>query len=558
VYFTGSQSLTGTGEIVSSYSGDKVYVRGIDSATPAALTVGSGVTLHGLGTVQAYYTGDSLVNEGTIRGDVSGATLTVSLPVTNHGTLATSGAGRLTVSSLQASDGTIQVGSSSSDTGILALGGTWSSTGSMAISGGTLNLGGTFTLSGEETYSYAAGTVNITGTLNNAGSTLSLGSNTGAWTLNGGTIQSGTVAGSDGTWLKLYSGTLDGVTLNTNTVLVTGGAPRVKNGLTLNGTLSVPYNSGCSLYFSGSQSLTGTGEVVVGWNTSAYVSGTSSTAPATLTVGSGVTIRGQGTLRGSYTGDNLVNDGTLRSDSSGTLTVSLPVTNHGTLLTSGSGSLTVSNLQTNSGTVQAGSVASDTGTLTLGGTWSNTGSLVVNGGALTLGGTWSSTGSQTVNGGKLNLGGTFATTGLGTTNYTAGTVNITGTLNNADSTLSLGSSTGAWTLNGGTIQGGTVAGSDGTWLKLYSGTLDGVTLNTNTVLVAGGAPRVRNGLTLNGTLSVPYNSGCSLYFSGSQSLTGTGEIVVGWNTSAFVAGTSSTAPATLTGPRGDPWFLHRR
>jgi RHS repeat-associated protein len=471
--------------------------------------------------------------------------MTIYVPVTNHGTLATTGSGSLTVSKLQTNSGTVQAGSVASDTGtltlgetwsnagslvvnggVLVLGGTWSSTGTMVVNGGTLNLAGTFATTGLGTMSYTAGTVSLTGTLNNADSTLTLGSNTGAWTVNGGKIQGGTIAGSDGTWLKLYVSTLDGVTLDANATLLAGGTTTVRNGLTLNSTIAMP-NSSSHLYFTGSQSLAGTGQIVVGWNSDIYVSGTSSTSPATLNVGTGVTIRGQGVINRSYTGDSLVNEGTIQGDASGaTLTVSLPVTNHGTLATSGAGRLTVSSLQTSDGTIRAGSSSSDTG-------------------ILTLDGTWSSTGSMAVNGGTLNLSGSFTLSGEETYSYTGGTVNLTGILDNTNSTLTLGSNTGVWTLNG-TILGGTIAGDSGTWLKLYYGTLDGVVLNVDTTVSAAVSPTVKNGLTLNSTLSVPYDSASHLYFTGSQNLTGTGEIVVGWNAAVYVSGTSSTSPATLT------------
>jgi RHS repeat-associated protein len=528
-YFQGTQSLTGTGQIVVGHSYAKVYVQGTSSTVPATLTVGSGVTIRGVGTVQGYYSGDSLVNQGVIQGDVTSWTLTVSAPLTNSGTLATSGAGSLVASNLQTNTGTIRVGSSSSDTGTLTLGGTWSSTGSLVVNGGKLNLGGSFTLTGEENYSYGAGTVNLTGTLNNTGDTLTLGSNTGVWTLNGGTILGGTIAGSGGPWLKLNDGTLDGVTLNTDATV--SYRATVKNGLTLNGRVSMPIASSTWLYFQGSQSLAGTGQIALGYlYAKVCVQGTSSTVPATLTVGSGVTIRGVGTVQGSYSGDGLVNQGVIQGDvTSGTLTVSAPLTNSGTLATSGAGILSVSSLQSNTGTIRVGSGSSDTGTLTLGGTWSSTGSLVVNGGT-------------------LNLGGSFTTAGLGTVSYTAGTVNLTGTLDNTDSTLTLGSNTGVWTLYGGTVLGGTIAGSGGPWLKLHSGTLDGVTLNVDTTVLAAGTSIVQNGLTLNSALAVPTDT--KLYFRGSQALMGTGQVLAGLRSTIYVQGTSSTEPATLTVGQG--------
>lgn len=71
-----------------------------------------------------------------------------------------------------------------------------------------------------------------------------------------------------------------------------------------------------------------------------YVRGTSSSAPATVTVAPGITVHGKGVMRGYYSGDNLVNQGLIVGDASdGTLTISSLLTNTGTLARSGSGIL---------------------------------------------------------------------------------------------------------------------------------------------------------------------------------------------------------------------------
>src|SRR5262249_3255503 len=118
----------------------------------------------------------------------------------------------------------------------------------------------------------------------------------------------------------------------------------------------------------------------------------------------------------------------------------------------------------------------------------------------------------------------------------SGTVYLTGTLNDAGGTLALAdATTGTWNLNGGTIVGGTVTTSGGAKLVArFGGTLDGVTLNGTLDMASfsGNSVTVKNGLTLNSTLPLgdtTFGIQGSLVFSGSQTLGGTGTIVLGSN-----------------------------
>ena len=85
-------------------------------------------------------------------------------------------------------------------------------------------------------------------------------------------------------------------------------------------------------------------------------------------------------------------------------------------------------------------------------------------------------------------------------------MNLTGTLNNTNATLTLNAATGPWVLNGGAVYGGTITTSGGASLIVNgSGTLDGVTVNG--VLDVGNSYMganltVVNGLVLNGTVLV--------------------------------------------------------
>src|SRR5207249_6670545 len=84
-----------------------------------------------------------------------------------------------------------------------------------------------------------------------------------------------------------------------------------------------------------------------------------------------------------------------------------------------------------------------------------------NGGTLALGGNWSNAGTIRETNGTLNLDGRFTVPSLGSIQRTGGNVNILGTLSNAGTTLALDAASGSWTLNGGTIRGGSVTTSNG-------------------------------------------------------------------------------------------------
>ena len=111
--FTGTQDLTGTGEILlqtdyhyySSYYGG-ICVGSLGESSSTTLTVGSNVLIHGFGIIARHCSNDSLYNEGTIQADVADKELAFGLPGselswTNAGTIAAVGAGIL------AKDGTV-------------------------------------------------------------------------------------------------------------------------------------------------------------------------------------------------------------------------------------------------------------------------------------------------------------------------------------------------------------------------------------------------------------------------------------------------------------------
>ena len=210
-------------------------------------------------------------------------------------------------------------------------------------------------------------------------------------TLAGGTIKGGTVSGTGAAGLTVgSSGTLDGVTLVADLTLQDGAYLTVRNGLTLNGAKLIFNNAGInysSAHFEGTQTLGGTGEVVLGGTSSRnllYAKGDYTPAgAAVLTIGSGITVHGSqgGTLLGSSQYDSITNLGTIDADTSGT-------------------------------------------TISLAGTWNMFGTVKTeNGGVVALTGTYDNTGKTlnfgpgtgplTLNGAiKGNIGATISTTSL--------------------------------------------------------------------------------------------------------------------------------------------------
>ena len=172
--------------------------------------------------------------------------------------------------------------------------------------------------------------------------------------------------------------------------------------------------------FAGSQTLNGSGTVVFG--DSAANDLVLGNAGTTLVIGSGITVRGQdGTLGGGAANVSVVNQGTISADdvSGGTITINAePFSNQG--LAQG-----------------------------------------VNGGTLALAGSWSNSGTFGQNNGAISLGGTFTGANIGALSGTNGQINVTGRINNSNTTLVLNGAVTSWVLNGGTISGGTVVTTNG-------------------------------------------------------------------------------------------------
>ena len=206
--------------------------------------------------------------------------------------------------------------------------------GTLVESNSTLVFRGSFTTDNLGTINRNNGNIYLSGTLNNTNMTLTLDAASGSWILNHGTVNGGTIATSGGASFIVSGGTLDGVTINGTLDVgnsINGVELSLTNGLVLNGTMLVgnptDYLNG-SVHFKGSQSVSGSGTVAFGYsvnnNLYLYNSGTA------LTLGSGITLRGQNGRFYGAQNTTLINQGILSADvSGGTITVNPTFNNQG-------------------------------------------------------------------------------------------------------------------------------------------------------------------------------------------------------------------------------------
>ncbi len=370
-----------------------------------------------------------------------------------------------------------------------------------------------------------------------------------AFVLSGGALMNATIVSGTSS-LAVLSGLsqsiLDGVTLATTLVMTsTTVVPsvRVRNGLTLSNTTILLGTSNPAgglygiLYYDGATTITGTGEVIFGVSNSngiiAYLAG------SRLTIGPGVTIRGNSGRVGDNTG-TVTSLGLIRADD--------PT---GQITLDGAGSSW-------QGIVSAASG----GSLLFNGTYTNSGVISVTNATLTLSGRFSNLGAiRTVNS-TVNLNGTqFTLADLGDLTYTPGRVRLTGVLSDTGHTLLLDASTGDWQLAGGTLRGVQVVGTGGSRLVVPSttGILDRVTLAATLVMTSNTAVPsvvVRNGLTLsNATILLGTSNPAGglygiLYYDGATTITGTGEVIFGVSNSngiiAYIGGSHLTLGPGVT------------
>lgn len=385
------------------------------------------------------------------------------------------------------------------------------------------------------------------------------------------------------------------VSIGANTTLDLGGFNETINGLSGSGTVRT--NTGSSVLTVGGNNQTST------------FSGTLGGGAGTL----GLTKTGTGalTLNGTitYTGNTVIDGGSLIFDESANRTYAGSVSGAGTLSKKGAGTLTLSGTNTHSGKVSIGGGGlSITGSTTTNGTGSivvgdfgNAALNVASGGTFAIQGTrelavgLESTSSINVSGGSLTIGpdvtigigshaaGVFGNSGTGTLAVSGGTVTIQG-----DSTKSIfltrprgdnnstGSFTGSVSLTGGTLEtartftesaataGGTKTSSitlNGGTLKALGNNSDWISTSINTLTFgASGATIDTNGFSATIAKAAGGPGGLTKSGAGTLTLTGAntyagptvvsaGTLVVGDGTSGSAAGSAFTihSSATLKG-----------
>jgi hypothetical protein len=194
------------------------------------------------------------------------------------------------------------------------------------------------------------------------------------------------------------------------------------------------------------------------------------------------------------------------------------VVNHGRILSDvTNGNLVVRPVRfENPGRVET---ANGGGVTLAGTTWSSSGTILANAGTVTFDGSFNNTGTLEGTRGTLVIDSDFTLAQLGRVRLTSGGVFQRARLHLGNDTLDINASTGPWTLERGTIIGGTVR-QDGARLVLRTGnTLDGVTVTGDLDLTTGTARVLaRNGLTVSGRILI--NNLGAIGFAGDQTYNG--------------------------------------
>jgi hypothetical protein len=526
--FIGSQSLNAATIDVGAANAEAslAVVQNNTQSSATTLTLGSGVWLRDLSGGSVLAIGPSSV--GTL------ANLPTEL--LSQGTITVSGPGsdlQVTGVGTFANQGSIAVANGAT---LTLASGVFTDTGSLTVNSATLALGGTFAaseLANLGSVTLTNGTVSITGTAENAGGTLVIGTGSTiagqigeialAGTLLGGAVQDG----GDGLSFAPGTGVLDGVTYEGVLDLSEGGVVTLEGGASVVG-VGVPgpasildTGAGSSLLLQGSETLN-SAVVTLGNAGTAAVLGTSdawlASSATTAVLGQNLTLQQAASLatieaNGSpYAlgfSDTLIGEGLIAGAIAGG---QLHISGYGTFINQGSISLSNGDTLT-----AAPSVFSNTGTISVG-----AGSTAILGGPAPFFGvsapSWSNSGDIIVSGGTLVLAGNVETSQLGRVSVTGGTISLTGTLDNAGTTLTLGSASMPSLSLAGTIVGGTLddPGADLSVGAAGIPVLDGVQYQ-GTLSLGGSSEtlRVRDGLSLAGTATIT-GAGAALGFWGTQ------------------------------------------
>jgi hypothetical protein len=303
--FEGNQTLSGNGSIVFGSAG--INRVGVDGGSKT-LTLANGVTIRGengsIGLGQLVNgSGNTIVNQGLISSDSGGTINVTQSTLVNQSFAEAAGAGSVLRldSTVDNSAGTLR-----------------STAGGVVLQNGVSVSGGNITNSGGATYRISGSGGNFL-----SGLTLTAGSN-----------------------IDMASAT---------------ATARVVGGVTFNGTVNL--GSSSLMNFEGNQTLAGSGSIVFGAGGSNRIGVDGGSK--TLTIASGMTIRGADGSIGlgqliNGSGNAVVNNGTIRSDGGGTITIQGldgGITNNG-LLRAQNGSLNVTNALTGTGTLQVDATGS--------------------------------------------------------------------------------------------------------------------------------------------------------------------------------------------------------
>jgi hypothetical protein len=495
--FAGTQTLAGTGEL-------QLQTRGTIKPASGTLTIAPGITVR----AKSFYAtvGDPnypLVNQGTIVSDLTTQNFDVTGSTFDNPGKINVAAGSVNLTNIN-NTGTLNVTGGSA-----RLLGNWHNPGAITLANATLDLGGTFGPADVGVINRTAGTVRVSGTMDLGGGTLNLNATTGPWVLtHNGRIKNGSIQTAGGATLQFVTpgapgGTLDNVTVASDLTIPYGAIVTVQNGLTLaNHSLSInatDYNKPTNLLFDGTQTLGGTGDLVM---TGPYAV----VAPSngTLTVGPGVTVRTLGTGGGTLGADALplVNQGTITSATANGITVrGSTVTNTGAITSTTGSSLQVFNLD-------------------------NRGRVTAAGTNFFLSGAWHNAGTITTTAARTYLSGTFAAADIGAFSRTGGQLFLDGIFDNTGNVLNLADRFNGPVTLINTITGGTVVGSATAPFTIAAGgtgtypVLDGVTLDADVTVTGADEWRIRNGLTVASGRKILSDTGAQLNALNDQTITG--------------------------------------
>jgi fibronectin-binding autotransporter adhesin len=566
LYGNGGSSSLASGSTLQLNSGSIV---GFSSSSGNSVTNGAGASIVVTGGSN-YIGGDNSVGSAmtlTNSGSISVATGSLDLGYYATDTFTNTSTGNITASGTGVINLVPYGGSNSfSNSGTIT-----------ATSGGTINFGGNFNstnLGG--TINGAGGTLNITGTVTVTG-TLAPPSDYasgGIYTLDGGTLQNGTVTPTALTFSNSYYSTLSNMVMSGVFTIPTSAEFTVENGTTFPN--DVIFDGSDYVYLSGTTAAVLTIPSGVTWTgmgpiySYALAGGLTVLNQGTMNLQggdfggnyqSGFTFNNAGTITntygvlqfGNYPYDTVVNTGPITSVATGSNYTyvyigngsNTTVTNSSAILASETGSsvsqmnigigasATVTNSSSGSivasqtGTTYATAVANvGTGNAT---TVSNAGLLEATGAGASLylgfqgtgySSTWTNSGTiEALNGGAVYLGGYIYDSTLtnGTIDGAGGTLFLVGTLNHsgilAGPTDYL--SGGIYTLYGGEIDGGTVnAANNALTFSSQGGTLNGVTMTGNFNVPANGSFTVENGTTFSGNMTFAGNN--NIYLQGAS------------------------------------------